>query len=152
MKFYQVTNIHSVLDEAFKQGTAKYGNIKMHYTSQCDSHDLPIEKHVVYLVYTHTRADGDHSILLTSEPPFDKWSSLDFPYLLTSMLLGVAWDLQRNTVVLLMKDALEVKRIFFTYLCLSFVFLLTYFSVAYYHVLDLIFQWDWTVEIQCWPL
>lgn len=122
-----MTNIHAVLDEAFKQGTAKYGNIKLHYTSQCDSHELPIEKHVVYLVYTYTRADADHSILLASEPPFDKWSSLDFPYLLTSMLLGVAWDLQRNTVVLLMKDVEEVKRIFFTYLCLSFEFLLTYY-------------------------
>lgn len=144
MKFYQVTNIHSVLDEAFRQETAKYGNIRLHYTSQCDSHELPIEKHVVYLVYTYTRADGDHSILLTSKPPFDKWSPLDFPYLLTSILLGVAWDLQRNTVVLLMKDAEEVRRIFFTYLCLSFVFLLTYFTVAYYHVLDLICQ-CWTV-------
>ena len=144
-----MANIHAVLDEAFKQRTAKYGNIKLHYTSQCDSHELPLEKHVVYLVYTHTRADGDHSILLTSEPPFDKWSSLDIPYLMTSMLLGVAWDLQRNTVVLLLKDVQEVKRIFFTYLCLSFVFLLTYFSVAYYQFVDLIFHWGWTEEIKC---
>ena len=107
-----MTNTHSVLDQAFKHGTVKHRRIKLHHTAQCDSHELSMTKHVTNLVYTYTKAGDNYSILLTSEPPFEKWSTFDFPDSLVNLLvLGVAWDIQRNTVVLLMKEPDKVEAV-----------------------------------------
>lgn len=108
LKFYHVTNIHSIIDQAFKDGTMKRGRIKLYHTAQCDGHVTSIKEHVTHLIYTP--ADEQHSILLTSEPPFDKWSSFELPDPLTEYLvLGVAWDIQRNTMVLLMRELNKVE-------------------------------------------
>jgi len=112
VKFHLVTNIHTTLDQVFKAGTVKRERIKLHHTAQCDGHEVPIRKHVTYLIYTYTSVGEERSLLLTSEPPFEKWSSFDFPESLKDLLvLDVAWDIQRNTVVLLMKEPKEVRSV-----------------------------------------
>lgn len=103
-----MANIHSIIDKAFKDGTVEHGRIKLYHSAQCDGHDISVKDHLTNLIYTP--ANDEPSILLTSEPPFDKWSSFelvnplkDFP------MLGVAWDIQRNTMVLLMREPNKVK-------------------------------------------
>lgn len=104
-----MTNIHTTLDLAFKSGIAKPGRIKLHHTARCDGHELSVKEHMTFFIYTYTGADGERSILLASEPPFEKWSLYDFPEELKELLLlDVAWDIQRNAVVLLMKEPNEV--------------------------------------------
>lgn len=108
LKFYQVSNIHSTIDQAFKDRIVERSRIKLYHTAQCDGHEVSIKEHVTHLIYTP--ADDQRSILLTSEPPFDKWSSFKFPDSLKEFsVLGVAWDIQRNTMVLLIKDPNEVR-------------------------------------------
>lgn len=69
---------------------------------------MSIIGHVTHLIYTP--ADGERSILLSSEPPFDEWSSFEFPDSLKEFaVLGVAWDIQRNTMVLLLRDSNKVQ-------------------------------------------
>ncbi|XP_068707343.1 cation channel sperm-associated auxiliary subunit beta-like [Montipora foliosa] len=105
VKFYQVTNIPKSLDQAFKAGSVTPGRLKFYHTSHCDRHDLLIRKQVSYLIYTDTMSDDETSMLLTSEPPFEEWSSYALPASLKDMLLlGVSWDIQRRAVVLLMKE------------------------------------------------
>lgn len=108
LKFYQVANIHSIIDQAFKDGTVERGKIKLYHSAQCDGHEVSIKNHITHLIYTP--AHDEPSILLTSEPPFDKWSSFEFPDPLKEFLvLGMAWDIQRNTMVLLMKEPNKVE-------------------------------------------
>lgn len=106
-----MTNVHSTLDEAFKHGSVKRGKIKLQHTAQCDGHELSFREHVTYLIYTYTKDGDERSILFASEPPFEEWSSFHLPKSLTYLsVLGVAWDIQRNTAVLLMKEPNEVKQ------------------------------------------
>ena len=103
-----MANIQPIIDKAFKDGTVEHGRIKPYHSAQCDGHDISVKDHLTNLIYTP--ANDEPSILLTSEPPFDKWSFFelvnplkDFP------MLGVAWDIQRNTMVLLMREPNKVK-------------------------------------------
>ena len=107
-----MSNIHSVIDQAFKDGLVERDNIRLHHTTQCDGHKVMIREHVTHLVYTP--ADGEHSVLLTSEPPFENWSPVEFPDQMKAFtVLSVVWDIQRNTMVLLMKDPNKVKALTF---------------------------------------
>lgn len=103
-----MANIHSIIDQAFKDGTVEHGRIKLYYSSQCGGHDISITHHLTHLIYTP--AHDEPSILLTSEPPFDKWSSFQLVNQMKEFpVLGVAWDIQRNNMVLLMKEPNKVK-------------------------------------------
>lgn len=112
LKFQQLTNIHPTLDQAFKAGIAKPERITLHHTSQCDGRELWTREHVshlIYMIYTYIRNGEEISILLFSEPPFEKWTLFALPDSLKDLLLlSVACDIQRNTVVLLMKEPHEV--------------------------------------------
>lgn len=108
LKFYKVADIHSTIHEAFRDGIVNRGRIKLYHTAQCDGHEVSFKEHMAHLIYKP--ADEEGSILLTSEPPFEKWTSLIFPDPLKEFsVLSMAWDIQRNTMVLLMKDPNKVQ-------------------------------------------
>lgn len=108
LKFQRVPSIHPIIEQAFKDGTVERDRIKLHHTVHCDRHEILITEHAVHLVYTP--ASGEYSILLTSKPPFDIWSPIKLPDQMKSFtVLGVAWDIQRTTVVLLVKDPFKVE-------------------------------------------
>ncbi|XP_022784623.1 cation channel sperm-associated protein subunit beta-like [Stylophora pistillata] len=108
LQFHRVSNIHPIIEQAFKDGTVERDRIKLHHTAHCDGQEILITEHAAHLVYTP--AGREHSILLLSEPPFDKWSSIELPDQIKSFaVLGVTWDIQRATVVLLMKDPFKVQ-------------------------------------------
>lgn len=105
-----MTNIHSIIDQAFKDGTVEHGRIKLYHSAQCDGHDISIKDHLTNLIYTP--AHDEPSILLASEPPFDNWSPFELVNPLKEFpVLGVALDIPRNTMVLLMKEPNKVKPI-----------------------------------------
>lgn len=108
LKFYKVADIHSTVYQAFRDGIVNRGRIKLYHTAQCDGHEVSFKEHMAHLIYKP--AEKKRSILLTSEPPFEKWTSFNFPDPLKEFsVLGMAWDIQRNTMVLLMKDPNKVQ-------------------------------------------
>ena len=120
LQFHRVSNIHPIIEQAFKDGTVERDRIKLHHTAHCDGQEILITEHAAHLVYTP--AGREHSILLLSEPPFDKWSSIELPDQIKSFaVLGVTWDIQRATVVLLMKDPFKVEAL---RLCLRSILML----------------------------